>query len=103
MHIPFISSLNQFGLVPAGLESATRKHQLQTDLCPPPFTHAALDVENAHPSIARAIVLWVSEGRFRSTKHPLDRLIFFYFLAYYSEAGPTKEGKGLSSTFSGTD
>ena len=82
-------SLHQYGLIPAGLEVATRKHQLQTDLRPAPFTHAALDVKNAHTSIARCIVLWVLETRFHSTKHPLDHLMLIYFLSYYSEAGPT--------------
>ena len=35
--------LNQYGLIPSGLEAAPRRHQLPHDLSPPAVAHAALD------------------------------------------------------------
>ena len=85
----FYTSLNQYGLIPAGIEVASRKHQLNTDLRPPPFAQAALDIKNAHTSAARRTIFRVLLGRFLTTKHPLDHLFLLYFLAYYSHSTTT--------------
>ena len=50
---------------------------------------AALDVVNAHTSIARLPVFRLAIQMYLASRHPLDRLSALYTLAYYSFAGPT--------------
>ena len=82
-------ALNQYGLIPNGIESAPRIHQLHHDLRPPDLAHAALDVVNAHTSIARLPIFRHALQLFAHSRHRLDYLAAQYTLAYYSFPGTT--------------
>ena len=81
---PLYLHLTQWGLVPSGLEAAPRRHQLYVDLATPTLVHAAMDIKNAHTSIARqAILLILTHRAHLPAAHSLDRLLLIYFLSYY--------------------
>ena len=81
---PLYLHLTQWGLVPSGLEAAPRRHQLYVDLATPTLVHAAMDIKNAHTSIARqAILLILTHRAHLPSAHSLDRLLLLYFLSYY--------------------
>ena len=82
-------ALNQFGLIPNGIESAPRIHQLHHDFRPPDLVHAALDVVNAHTSIARLPIFHHALQLYAHSRHQLDYLAAQYTLAYYSFPGAT--------------
>ena len=82
-------ALHQYGLVPAGIEAAPRRHQLHHDLRPPDLAHAALDVVNAHTSIARLPIFRYAYQLYAASRHHLDHLAALYTLAYYSFPGAT--------------
>ena len=83
------TALHQYGLIPAGIEAAPRRHQLHHDLRPPDLAHAALDVVNAHTQIARLPIFRLALQLYAASRHHLDHLAVLYTLAYYSFPGAT--------------
>ena len=81
--------LFQYGLIPAGLEAAVRRHQLHRDLRPAPLASASLDLANAHTTVARIATYNVLSAQARRTGHTIDLLECMYFLSVYSAPSPT--------------
>ena len=86
----------QYGLVPGGLDAAPRRHQLLYDLCPTNWGHAALDIKNAHSSIALLPCYLVLAARADASSNDIDRLFMLYFLSYYHFARHTYIQVGAS-------
>ena len=81
--------LFQYGLVPAGLDAAARRHQLHRDLRTPRLASASLDLANAHTTVARIATYYVLAEHARRTDHALDFLECLYFLSAYAAPSPT--------------
>ena len=76
---PLYLELTQWGLVPSGLEAASRRHQIYVDLATDTLVHAAMDIKNAHTSIAHRAK---QSSSYSPTEHTY--LLHTHSIAFYS-------------------
>jgi hypothetical protein len=73
----------QFGLITSGTEAATRDVLLTVDLKPPTHAVVAVDIKNAHTTLARLAAFMVLSRQYAETGHALDLAALKYFLLFY--------------------